>query len=704
MWLRKQRPRSVNDESLRKDNKPTRARKWRDGLFQFATTMSATEHPLTEWQLTEGLRRKEVVLSYYHLIESEPALSLRKSAQRLGVSCSKLRVILKTYEETQDFRSLIPKISDGRPSVAEQLVKEVGPEQFQRTIELVKGHVLDTQTNSGSWRFVASTQPVPEPIKSVVLSSEKASKHNIPKSLTVLTKVSRANQLAHRGQRALRLHGSSVPVDLSDVLPGDIFVPDDTTPIWGWWVPWEKSREYPYGKKILQGQFLEMIDYASVYRLGFSMIARERSSYRASDIFAFFGDVFDSIGLPRLGLQLEGGIWQSNLIRGHKVKGQAAIDPERPFNCAITLPDEPTIERRLGALSMLPANVLAYHRQIANKPLPNTLTMWRSVLPKTKPIEMAFRLQQPLEGILWGGLGRDQRRVANEKNQKLFEACRRGAADPGLHFLSWTEIAERMGKIIEYLNQDPMEGPKRRGRPAEEWMKALKEHGGLYSLPTDLQWMYRSHSVVREIRGAFVDCSYKSPITGKTVKLHYSNPKAFAELDGRRVVVFFDTDNPERPAEVVSESNQWLCQAEHWNGTGAFIAGNEDGFKISNQYFSAVMRLTKIIAQRSPSQQLPPEIEARRKAHAGELCSGRGFANSRPRSSESSRAMPLASLVNYGEPEQVEPERPSSCSRALAPDELIHFEAEKISPPDRESGGEQGVKQQRIAPTSKETE
>lgn len=127
----------------------------------------------------------------------------------------------------------------------------------------------------------------------------------------------------------LSLKGMATPRTL-DILPGDVFSSDDTTPIWAWWVPWPRSEDYPFGCKILQGQFLPVIDVASQCLLAFALIAREKSSYRAADIWALFGYVFDQYGLPRLGVQLERGSWEATLIAG-----DGCLDPHgQNRNCA----------------------------------------------------------------------------------------------------------------------------------------------------------------------------------------------------------------------------------------------------------------------------------------------------------------------------------------------------------------------------------
>jgi hypothetical protein len=68
--------------------------------------------------------------------------------------------------------------------------------------------------------------------------------------------------------------------------------------------------------KLMQGQFIPVMDVASQCVVSYVLIAREKSSYRASDIWHLFGHTFDQVGLPRLGWQLERGSWEANIIRG----------------------------------------------------------------------------------------------------------------------------------------------------------------------------------------------------------------------------------------------------------------------------------------------------------------------------------------------------------------------------------------------------
>lgn len=564
--------------------------------------MNTPVSAITDWQMSEWNRRKKIVADYDALLVKNPTISFRKAAKQLSVPLSKLIDVVEKIEKNHDPVDLIPAIGTGRPSVKSRLEKELGTEIVKEAMAKVKGMVLDTGSVSGSWRFLAKTGDLPLEISKVILDPTKASKHNIPPSLTDTSHVTSAQQLAHQGRRALKHSGLYTPREI-DVLPGDIFVSDDTTPIWGWWVPWPKSKDYPFEKKMLQGQLLLMIDYASNYRIAYTLIAREHSSYRACDIWSFYGHVFDDIGLPRIGFQHEGGAWQALMLRGEII-----VSDRR----------EPDYARRVGAIEALPSTLLPYHYALTNgKGLRERLRIFRSTEARSKPVEGAFRMQQPLEGTIYGYLGTDQRRNPILKTKKIFEACQRGTADPGLHFLSGVEMMKRITPILEYLNDDIMEGPLRYGRPNELWNDSLAENP-LTKLPLEYRWLYRRNFVVRTLNGPYIKCSYKDAATGRVVNLNYHNAELCARHCDERVVVYFDKQYPTRPAQIVTPGYEWLGQAEFWSGTGAFLDGNDDGFRNSANYLRTVMQLTKTIQVHSPSHQLPPEIAERRKEAADE--------------------------------------------------------------------------------------
>jgi hypothetical protein len=113
---------------------------------------------------------------------------------------------------------------------------------------------------------------------------------------------------------------------------------------------------------------------------------------------------------------------------------------------------------------------------------------------------------QTFEGTLWGALGRNQQRNPFEKTKKIFEACKRGAADPRLHFLSGEEMAKKLRAILEYVNHEPMEGEVFRGVPRLIFDQAVLERP-LYRMQEDLAYLYRRDWKTLQIARATRACA-----------------------------------------------------------------------------------------------------------------------------------------------------------------------------------------------------
>jgi hypothetical protein len=402
----------------------------------------------------------------------------------------------------------------------------------------------------------------------------------------------------HKGPRRSALKGIWIPRKM-DVLPGDVFTSDDTTPIFAWWVPWKESDEYPFGVKLMQGQYLPVIDVASQNPLVWALIGRETSSYRAADIWALFGQVFEQIGLPRLGFQLERGSWESNLIAGQEVSYE-----ER----------EITFSRRVGGLRQLPTNVTSWHREKkgADFAFPSTLQTWTSFLPKSKSIEAFFNRAQTMEGTLWGCLGRDQMRAPFEKTKKIYEACRRNAMDPKLHFMSQEELLKRLNAQMDYMAHEPMEGEVFNGVPALKWEQAVKDFP-LYQLPEELRYLYRRDWSVVQITSGWARIRPTHPITGKRYSIFYINPDVFGRHEGQEVVVYYDRQDFTKPAQIIlARTGEFLCEAEWRDRRGSFLDDDQSGYDDVRQWRNSVVTAYGSLVKHAPSRQLPPEIAARR--------------------------------------------------------------------------------------------
>lgn len=558
-------------------------------------------------RLAEAERRLAVLTAFLDQVSN--GVMPRRAAKVLGED----RVTLWRWErrfKRDGFTGLIPKTKNcGRTPLTEKL------KLTEEEIRAIQALHLDTGSNTSALRVFAQSDRCRPELAEVILDPKRTSKHSIPPSIRAATRVSENLKKAHRGPRKLALSGMWTPRKL-DILPGDIFTSDDTTPIWAWWVPWYESEEYPFGVKVLQGQFLPVMDIASQCIVALVLIAREKSSYRAADIWHLFGHTFDTVGLPRLGWQLERGSWDSNIVRGQEVEYRDG---------------EISRVRRVGGLRSLPSHVTDWHcspqgplKDLPKEAFPKNLQTWTSYLPKSKSIEAWFNRSQTLEGTIWGALGRDQMRNPYEKTKKIYEACKRGAADPRLHFHSQVEMIQKVRGIAEYLNNEPIEGEVFSGIPKRLFDEAVAERP-LLRMPEDQAYLYRRDWKALTITQGWARVRATDEITGKRYSLFYSAPSVFAQHEGEPVVVYYDRENYEQPAQVhLARDGRFLCEARYEDRRGSFLEGDMSGHEIRKQWKNAVMSAYATLTPHVPSKQMPAEVAARRQANHQEISEIRG--------------------------------------------------------------------------------
>ena len=538
-----------------------------------------------------------------HLMTTH-GLSQNAAARQLGVPPASLCRAMARYA-TGGYEALLPRQKErsGRPSVREALERQIGAEALVELEKKVVGTGLDMDGSDGAaWRRLARRPDAPLPLKEYFAKVENrhASKHSIARSLRAATRITPGMMQAHRGPRALALRGAWTP-RYCDIVPGDIFGPDDTTPIWGYYTEVEACEKYPHGYKVGQGQFLPMLDVASQGIVSYALILRETSAYRASDVWRLIGHTHRTVGVPRLGYQMERGSWEAGLIRGVEV-----TVGEGDFAHA----------RRVGGLRMLRTNLLPLHIERMNGAGPTHLQTWTSYLPKSKSIEGAFHRMQRFEGVLWGSLGRDQMRRPFEKAKKIYEACKRGAAKPPLHFLSLAEISRKLLAIIDEYMAEPIQGEVFRGRPREAWERGIAEHGELLPPPVDSGFLYRSDWACVTVSRGLVRVRRQNHELGRNVSYYYESPELFArqDVDGRQVLLYFDRDGFETPADVVSLTGEWLGHAHYYQSPGMFLDGDISGHEERRASREAVTAIYQSVLPHIPSRQVPAEIAARRAA------------------------------------------------------------------------------------------
>ena len=564
------------------------------------------------WRMEEANRRLGILQAFNQLVDG--GLARIKAAKKVGRAYSTIWAWLKRFD-IDGYEGLIPQTDEcGRKTELEKL--GFTAEQVDLLMRQVEGLNLDTESTTTALRLFAHSDRCPENLAAVILDPNRCSKHAIPPSIRRAATPTENSRLAHRGPRSLDLKGLSIPRRL-DILPGDIFCPDDTTPIFGWWVPWVESEEYPFGVKLLQGQLLRIIDVASQCPVGRVLIAREKSSYRASDIWAWVGFMADDVGLPRLGFQMERGSWDATLLQGVEVEESGA----RSQNSE----GEVSHAQRVGGLRQLPSNVTAWHQEkLAGVPFPKNLQTWTSYLPKSKSIEAYFNRIQALEGCLYGSLGRDQMRRPFEKAKKLFQQCSRPKAkiDPRQHFLSGTEIMARLNAMDDFLANEPMEGEVFHGVPRQKLELALRDYP-LYQMPEESRWLYRRDWKRVTITQGWARCRLTDPMSSERYSLFYINPAVFAEIEGRDVIVYYDREKFESPAQIIAASRftargrefvpgDFVCSADYFERVGTFLDGEHSGHDIRKRWRSAVMTIYGRASIHAPSRRVPEEIAARR--------------------------------------------------------------------------------------------
>lgn len=267
----------------------------------------------------------------------------------------------------------------------------------------------------------------------------------------------------------------------------------------------------------------------------------------------------------------------------------------------------------------MPTNVTRWHRERHGEDFafPRTLQTWTSYLPKSKSVEAFFNRSQSLEGTLWGCLGRDQRRRPYEKAKKLYEACRRGAADPREHFLSYDELVRRLNGMLEYLNGEPLEGEVFRGAPARVWEQAVGEYP-LYRVAPAMQWLYRRDWAVVRITQGWARVRLTDGASGARYSLFYSNPEVFAAHEGDAVCVYYDREEFERPAQVIlGRTGEYLCEAAYEERRGSFLSGDLSGHDVRKRWREAVLAAYGTVVKHAPSRQVPEEVAARRAMAGG---------------------------------------------------------------------------------------
>ena len=454
----------------------------------------------TNPQIAEALRRQTILEKVQQVITST-GCSLSTAAQEIGEDISSVWRWRKAFR-AGGFEALVPKYhnSGRKPLVT------MNADELQEATKLY----VQTESKTTALRMLAHSDVCSDQLRAAILKPRK-SKHTITSTLRAAISVSPATMEFYKSPKNTQLNYFFNPRDGSyidangerrELLPGDLQESDDMTVNFGWCVPWPGGDKCSdkYGCRLLRGQLLPILDVRSCRFLSYSLIARLKDSYRMDDIWQFLGKSFTDIGMPRIGMRLERGIWE-----GSKVNG---------------LPLEPSahtpLERRLGGLAALNIRVL------------------RSYSPLTKIIENRFNLLQTWMATIPGQLGRTRGEM--ERQNKLWSACRDGRADPRDYFLSMDEVANRIEGVMHAVNGEPVEGEIYRGVPDQVWNAGITQQP-LRQLPADQAWLFaRDRRIVTVCKGLA-----RVRLTGPAGPFSYwFHHESLYKYEARQVAVYFD--------------------------------------------------------------------------------------------------------------------------------------------------------------------
>ena len=284
---------------------------------------------------------------------------------------------------------------------------------------------------------------------------------------------------------------------------------------------------------VRQGLFC--VDVAAGHWLACELLGRPRDAYRAEDILRFLRRLFEDYGLPRRGIRLERGVWQSNAMTGK-----------------VAMPES---ERQaiVAGLSNLGIHV-EYVYKSRGKPF----------------VEGGFdhlQTRMAIEAQLRGFKDIGRWRSDKERESAAMLRCKAGVAHPkDCGFPHISELAQAYQDAFAFLNSHAKEGRLQRGVPEERFQASIAA--------APLRALNPEHAAV------FMPVKFATQITGghvqKTIDgrlYRFALPELTAKYgNDYRVHVAFDPGDPWRGAEVsnleTGTRNVDSLGLGKWMGTG----------------------------------------------------------------------------------------------------------------------------------------
>lgn len=389
------------------------------------------------------------------------------------------------------------------------------PEAIRRTISLPALPTGWTRAQAERLAAVLGGElpTCPPALREAILAREKAGKPLVPERLARQIALPESLVQRHRSPRAWALDHLSAPGSQRRwrdpvsgrrliMQPGDWFGGDDATPGIAVCVPCHEvitPCSERFGVLLGRFQWLPFHDCRTDKILGWSYVIRPRGSYRAEDILQTMSAVVRAHGIPRVGFQFEGGVWNARLVR-------EAIDL---LGCA----------------------------------------HWRTWSPHQKAIESVFNRVWTRLAVQFPHADMGRYRAENEANCALYEACKAGHSDPRACFPP-LELVCRVFEEEVAAHNARLIVSEQYGRwvPDEFFARAVGARP-LRPFHDELAWIFAPWSVERTVRGMLVRC--RVPMF-EDFSVPYEFSAEWLPLhSGRRVRLHFDPRQPRCTAKCV---------------------------------------------------------------------------------------------------------------------------------------------------------
>ncbi|BET67182.1 hypothetical protein ASA1KI_21000 [Opitutales bacterium ASA1] len=485
--------------------------------------------------------RREL-LARARLLINEHGMSQGEAARELGVSAPTLSRLLAAYRAggTAD---LAPKYDRcGRKKLT------VGATEEDRAA--LKRLKLATDSDALALALWADDARCSPALRAAIQRPRK-SRHNLPASLRQLCFVTEDEKRLFRGEKAFQLGGFVQQRDDTVVLAdgtrrpieaGDLWELDDMSnnqPFWWEWLAEEIDDPAAHAQARLAlrqaaavgRQVLFARDVKSGRWLGFEIVGRPRDAYRAADVLRFLRRLFETYGLPRLGLRLERGVWKAKVIAGITLDDAGA---------EIARPEMSEDERTalFGGLQEIGVSIDWCHSPKHKGGIEGAFNHLQSVMAAQAVCGSDYVVD----------LGR--KRGEFERGTKALLAAHAGRKHPReLGFWHIDTARERLTAACAWINSaEHKEGRIAQGVADGVWENSIRR-APLRALPKDKLWIFLPHESECALRGAHV----RGQIGG--VVHHFCAPALAAELGAAYPVrIRFDATEPSLGAWIFNNA------------------------------------------------------------------------------------------------------------------------------------------------------